>query len=384
MALVTIIVSIIISIVSAFCTVTGIGKIFAGASFIAMGIATVIEIGRVTLVYNLHHYWEFLDKIKKATGICMLLIACSISAMGIFGFLSNAHLEKTMEVTPIVQEIEGKEKQIVIYEDNINTYKVNLEELKKIYGSQASDAGIDELIKRGYVSKAFNFKKDQQKQYDEVFKRITDEQEKIRQLNNEITVLKKQADSVAPELGPLKYIVKLFNVQDQDMAMIIFICMIMCVFDTLAIYLMIMGDWIGKLNTTPQSQKITLKNDVYIPEEIFEDISEEKQPDTIISKEQPIISNTKKVKKMPKKNIIQKTEKIQENNDLPIKNNIDSSYKNIVKLIQTSNNIADNESFKQYLTNHPDVMNRLKTLLHTDDDNQIKESIDKIIKQERK
>lgn len=361
MALTTIIVSIIISIVSAFCTVSGMGKIFAGATVIAMCIAIVIEIGRVTLVYNLHHYWEFLDKIKKTTGICMLLIACSISAMGIFGFLSNAHLEKTMEVTPIVQEIEGKEKQILLYKENMNTYKINLEELKNIYGSEASDAGMDELIKRGYVTKAFNFKKDQQKQYDEVFKKLSDEQEKISKLNNEIIILKKQVDSIAPELGPLKYIVKLFNVKDQDTAMVVFICMIMCVFDTLAIYLMIMGDWIGKLKKPLLPAKNVHIEDVFIE-----------------NKESNIVEPTK-LKSEKKKSI--KNKKIEpEIKEPDIKNNIDSSYKNIVKLIQTSNNIADNKSFKTYLENHPDVMARLKSLLHTDDDNKINKSIDIIIK----
>lgn len=383
MALTTIIVSIIISIVSAFCTVSGMGKIFAGASLVAMGIATVIEIGRVTLVYNLHHYWEFLDKVKKTTGICMLLIACSISAMGIFGFLSNAHLERTMEVTPIVQEIEGKERQILLFEENINTYKVNLEELKKIYGSQASDAGVDELIKRGYVTKAFNFKKDQQKQYDEVFKKISDEQEKISKLNNEITILKKQADSIAPELGPLKYIVKLFNVKDQDTAMVVFICMIMCVFDTLAMYLMIMGDWIAKLKKPLiQAKKEDMKLDIQIPKVDIQNKKVDIEPIINNEKIEQIIENNSKEKsifssKKIKKEKIKKEPKI---NEIDIKNNIDSSYKNIVKLIQTSNNIVDNKSFKMYLENHPDVMARLKGLLHTDDDEKINKSIDIIIK----
>lgn len=383
MALTTIIVSIIISIVSAFCTVSGMGKIFAGASLVAMGIATVIEIGRVTLVYNLHHYWEFLDKVKKTTGICMLLIACSISAMGIFGFLSNAHLERTMEVTPIVQEIEGKKRQILLFEENINTYKVNLKELKKIYGSQASDAGVDELIKRGYVTKAFNFKKDQQKQYDEVFKKISDEQEKISKLNNEITILKKQADSIAPELGPLKYIVKLFNVKDQDTAMVVFICMIMCVFDTLAMYLMIMGDWIAKLKKPLiQAKKEDMKVDIKIPEVSIQNKKEDIEPIIDNGKIEPIIENNSKEKSIfsSKKNKKEKIKKEPKINEIDIKNNIDSSYKNIVKLIQTSNNIVDNKSFKMYLENHPDVMARLKGLLHTDDDEKINKSIDIIIK----
>lgn len=371
MGLTTIFVSILISIVSAYCTVTGIGKIFAGASIIAMGIATVIEIGRVTLVYNLHHYWEKLDFIKKLTGIGMLLIACSISAMGIFGFLSNAHLENSMEITPIIQEINGKENQIKIIEQNIKNYKTNIDELKNIYGG--TDSGIDTLLKKGYVTKAFNFKKEQQEQYDELFKKINDEQNKISSINNEIVLLKQKADSIVPELGALKYVVRLFNVQDEDMAMIIFICMIMCVFDTLAIYLMIMGDWIGKLSNVSVKEEKPILETPKISYDLFpvQQMKYDVNIDTTLSDTLEKNNKPKKHKKHKKEN---------KNNDLEETNNIDSSYKNIVKLIQSSNKILDEKTFKEFLDSHPEVMARLKQFLKTDDDEKIYKSVNNIIK----
>ena len=319
MAYFTILMSLIISVASAYCTVSGMGKIFAGATLIAMLIASVIECGRVTLVYNLHHFWNKLDFIKRITGITMLIIACSISAMGIFGFLSNAHIEKSISVQPIVQEIKGKEAELEILNQSVANYKTNLEELKTIYDANSITKGSEELIKRGYITKAFNFKKEQQQQYNEVFKKISEEQQKIVQLNSEITVLKQEVDKVAPELGPLKYVMKLFHAENQDTAIIIFIVMIMCVFDTLAIYLMIMGDWISLIKTQPVK-----KEEVKI-----EPIDTSEEVDELIQK--------------------------------------DTDIQSIINLIKNSNNLYDKESFNEFLINHPSIMKKLKTIMNTDD-----------------
>ena len=62
---ITMLISLTISLVSGFCTVVGMGKVFTSAAVVTMFIAAVIEIGRVVLLYDLHHYWNKL-KYKKA------------------------------------------------------------------------------------------------------------------------------------------------------------------------------------------------------------------------------------------------------------------------------------------------------------------------------
>ena len=107
-AIITMIVSLLISIVSGYCTVVGMGKVFVSAAAVTMFIASVIELGRVVLIYDLHHYWEKMKLHQKIPGILMLLIAITLSAMGIFGFMSNAHSQRTQEVIPIEMEIKQK------------------------------------------------------------------------------------------------------------------------------------------------------------------------------------------------------------------------------------------------------------------------------------
>lgn len=93
-AILTMIISLLISIVSGYCTIIGMGKVFASAAAVTMGIAAVIEIGRVILLYDLHHFWNKLKWFQKIPGVLMLIIAMTLSAMGVYGFLPMLILKK--------------------------------------------------------------------------------------------------------------------------------------------------------------------------------------------------------------------------------------------------------------------------------------------------
>ena len=238
-ALITMIVSLLISIVSGYCTVVGMGNVFISAASVTMFIASVIELGRVVLIYDLHHYWDKMKLYQKIPGVCMLLVAITLSAMGIFGFMSNAHSQRTQEIIPIEMEIKQKQTEIKILNDAI---LINNQQL-----NQFNNKALDKYTEMGYVTKAVNLQKEQQKITDKLYDDNRQKQNEITKLNQEILNLQLTAEQKAPTLAHLKYYAKLFNV-DNDTAIIIFIVMIMTVFDTLAMYLMITSDWISKLD----------------------------------------------------------------------------------------------------------------------------------------
>lgn len=238
-AIITMIVSLLISIVSGYCTVVGMGKVFASAAGVIMFIASVIELGRVVLLYDIHHFWDRLKLYQKIPGILMLLIAMTLSALGVFGFMSNAHSQRTQDVIPIEMEIRQKESEIKILNDAI---LVNNQQLEQFDGK-----AFDKYTEMGYVTKAVNLQKEQQKVTNKLYDDNREKQQQITKLNQEILSLQLSAEQKAPTLAHLKYYAKLFNV-DNDTAIIIFIVMIMTVFDTLAMYLMITSDWIAKLD----------------------------------------------------------------------------------------------------------------------------------------
>ena len=135
---ITMLVSLIISIVSGYCTVVGMGKVFASAVYVTMFIATVIEMGRVVLIYDLHHYWDKMKFHQKVPGVLMLLIAIILSAMGIFGFMSNAHTQRTQEVVPIELEIKQKQSEIKVLNTLKNIRRWNEDSVRSAWRSRMS------------------------------------------------------------------------------------------------------------------------------------------------------------------------------------------------------------------------------------------------------
>ena len=248
---ITMLISLTISLVSGFCTVVGMGKVFTSAAVVTMFIAAVIEVGRVVLLYDLHHFWHKLKWFQKLPGLAMLLIAMTLSAMGVYGFFADAHSHRTQEIVPIEMEIKQKQGEISILNQAI---QVNEEQLKQFDGKAFS-----KYTEMGYVSKAVALQKEQQKVTNKLYDDNREKQKQITKLNQEILDLQLEAEQKSPTLAHLKYYAKLFNVDD-DTAIIIFIVMIMTVFDTLAMYLMITADWINTMDIKEEDGEVVAKN----------------------------------------------------------------------------------------------------------------------------
>ena len=386
-ALITMVISLIISIVSGYCTVIGMGKVFASASLITMCIATVIEVGRVILLYDLHHFWDKLKLYQKIPGILMLLIAMTLSAMGVYGFFANAHSAKSQEVIPIEMVIKQKQSEIDILNNSI---KMNEEQL-----NQFDDKAYLKYTEMGYVTKAVNLQKEQQKITSRLFDDNRKKREEITKLNQEITKLQLEMEQKVPTLAHLKYYAKLFNVDDET-AVIIFIVMIMTVFDTLAMYLMITSDWISKIENKTTFNNIVKDN--YTNEDINEikkilnnyqskiiEVNDDKQ---IKELKENIEKNNQIIKQLSDKTIdftpiLEKVDTIKKslNNDVLIekldeienkinKNNIDTTTSNDVLLNQIINSIDENESiieteyFKDFIKKNPKIKEELKKLYY--------------------
>ena len=148
-------------------------------------------------------------------------------------------------------EIKQKQGEISILNQAI---QVNEEQLKQFDGKAFS-----KYTEMGYVSKAVALQKEQQKVTNKLYDDNREKQKQITKLNQEILDLQLEAEQKSPTLAHLKYYAKLFNVDD-DTAIIIFIVMIMTVFDTLAMYLMITADWINTMDIKEEDGEVVAKN----------------------------------------------------------------------------------------------------------------------------
>lgn len=115
-----------ISAVAIYYSVAGLVAIFAGAAIPIIVMGSALEIGKLVTVVWLHRYWTQAKWWLKAYLSVAVLVLTLITSMGIFGFLSKAHIEQTTivkenlaQIEQIDTEIERQRAQIVNAETRI-------------------------------------------------------------------------------------------------------------------------------------------------------------------------------------------------------------------------------------------------------------------------
>ena len=109
----TVLVALSISAVAAYYSIVGLVAIFASAVIPIIIMGSVLEVGKLTSAVWLHMNWKsapFLIKTYLTVAVIMLMF---ITSMGIFGFLSKAHIEQTSAASENVAQLERIEESIV-------------------------------------------------------------------------------------------------------------------------------------------------------------------------------------------------------------------------------------------------------------------------------
>lgn len=112
LGLLTLITALSISAVAIYYSVAGLVAIFAAAALPIMIMGGVLEISKLVTAVWLHRYWKQATwwlKTYLSTAVVVLML---ITSMGIFGFLSKAHIEQTAASTESVARAEVLQKEI--------------------------------------------------------------------------------------------------------------------------------------------------------------------------------------------------------------------------------------------------------------------------------
>jgi hypothetical protein len=245
-----------------------------------------------------------------------------------------------MEVKTLEKEIDLIKNQIVINDNQI----------KNIQGSMNSDVmnkAMETYIKKEYVSKALNVQKDVQEQIDKLIN-----ENKV--LNNQVISLQKQilektidVEKKSPTIAHLKYVSKMLGTSN-DNAIIIFIVMMMLVFDTLAMYLMVTSDWIMIVSKQEETEK-----EIVIEKQIEKPIKKQ----TVVRKKKTNVSFDDIIQTLNDKN---------EKNEKNEKNDIDKQGSYIVELIMKDKSLLDDASFIKSLSKTPRIVEYIEKELGLD------------------
>lgn len=292
--------SLTIASIAAWYSIEGLVAIFAGAAIPIVIMGAALEVGKLVTTAWLHINWKqipFLLKIYLTSAVIVLML---ITSMGIFGFLSKAHLEHSVSMGGnnelLISGLERKiERQQSIIDDS-ETVLAQLDSAVQILQDYDRIRGPDGAIA---VRKA------QAEERAELNRTIGLAYDQLAVLQEELLPLQKQTLELEVEVGPLKYIAELVygdSAKDMfDEAVRLVILLLIFVFDPLAVFLLIAATSSLKMERKEKmfyedgNLKVDPNNVVFVEgdpeemvvEEFIEDIDETDDDVEIITEEEP-------------------------------------------------------------------------------------------------
>tara|TARA_B100001057_G_scaffold207097_1_gene207810 strand:- start:5253 stop:7025 length:1773 start_codon:yes stop_codon:yes gene_type:complete len=124
----TILVALAISVVAAYYSIVGLVAIFSAAMIPIIIMGSVLEIGKLTSAVWLHLNWRQAPILIKTYLSVAVLLLMFITSMGIFGFLSKAHIQQTSLATENVAQLEIIEDSIIRIKNDIVRFESKIDE----------------------------------------------------------------------------------------------------------------------------------------------------------------------------------------------------------------------------------------------------------------
>jgi len=224
-----------ISVIAAGYSIIGLATLFAGAVLPIIAMGSALEVGKLVAASWLYNNWNAdVPRLLKGYLFGAIIVLIFITSMGIFGFLSKAHLDQVKPTSGNNIKIELIDNQIVQQQKIIDRAQKTLDQL---------DKALEVYIEKEFVTRGLKERKKQEDERNALNTAINNASDKIAELTNNKASLSLEQDKIEAEVGPIKYVAELIygeNAEDNfDKAVRIVILILIFVFDPLAVLLLI-------------------------------------------------------------------------------------------------------------------------------------------------
>ena len=260
LTLLTFLSAISISVIAAGYSIVGLATLFAGAVVPIIAMGSALEVGKLVAASWLYHNWNSdVPRLLKGYLFGAIIVLIFITSLGIFGFLSKAHLDQ-------VKPVSGNNIKIELLDKQINQQNLIIERAEK----QISllDKALEVYIDKEYVTRGLKERKKQEPERNALNEAINNASDKIAELTNQKASLSLEQNKIEAEVGPIKYVAELIygeQAQDNfDKAVRFVILILIFVFDPLAVLLLIAANislrqWRKKRNLIKSEEKFNLE-----------------------------------------------------------------------------------------------------------------------------
>ena len=235
----TLLVALALSSVAAYYSIIGLTAIFAGAVIPVIIMGSILEVGKITTTVWLRKYWHRASWLIKLYLVPAVVALALLTSMGIFGFLSKAHMDQGVTSGDVQAKVSLLDEKIAMQRETIKSSKAALSQM---------DTQVNDIMTKGdsekSVERSVAIRKQQAKERASLLKDIEVANKEIQKLNEERAPIASEMRKVEAEVGPIKYIAALIYGDNADANMLEaavrwVIILLVAVFDPLAIALVL-------------------------------------------------------------------------------------------------------------------------------------------------
>ena len=246
--------------VAAYYSIMGLVAIFAAAPIPILIMGSLLEASKLVVASWLYRSWKEVPLLMKSYFSVALVVLMVLTSMGIFGYLSKAHLDQAIPSGDVTAKLSLIDEKIKTEKENLNASRKELNQL---------DVQVDQTISRtteaSGAERAITIRRGQQRDRARILTEIGQAQTKIAKLNEERAPVATEVRKVEAEVGPIKYIAALIYGDNPETdvlekAVRWVIIMIVFVFDPLAVLMLVAANWQLRHNKPEPVKRETIEN----------------------------------------------------------------------------------------------------------------------------
>lgn len=236
--LLAIISAILLSVVSAYFSITGITTIFSGAALAVGVMGGVFELAKVSATIWLYNFWKAANLAMKWYFFISIFVLICISSIGIYGFLVSGYVGQEVDTRRFQNQIEQTQARIDRENQKISQAQDQLDIL---------DESIERYLELNIVTRGLAQREEQSAERQRLREEISQSRDVISEHEDRIFELREDLNNQQVDVGPVKYIASFIYGEEQaqeyyDNSVRWLSLLFVIVFDPFAVLLMVAGN----------------------------------------------------------------------------------------------------------------------------------------------
>jgi hypothetical protein len=207
--LAALIVALALACVSAAFSIDGLTAIFAGAFWPVITMGAALEAGKLVAAAWLTEYWHSAPPLLRLVLVAMITVLMSLNAVGVFGFLTRAHLEHMAALDMALADRTAEtEARLAIQRQTVADLDRRIAQI---------DAAIEEATRLGRPVGAMTISDQKRRDRADIAAARQREAQALASLQIEKAKIDAQRRRAEAEVGPVRYLAELIGTPATDL-----------------------------------------------------------------------------------------------------------------------------------------------------------------------